>query len=390
MADLTTLEKDGVGQDPNVKTGGVVDAGTPPAKPAAAAPAAPAKPAGDKAPAAPAAKPAAPAPAPAKPGEKTLDWKTTPTEFRAAHEKALAENQRITTELNAKIQTTEGKIRELEQRRFWTAEEEERYKKLQDQSEQLQAQVYAMDYRLSPEFKTKYEQKRDKILEDVKGEVSAIKVKHGDGERDATMGDFARIMEGKTLGSMRKIAKEIFGDDAEVMLKYASDLKTVGEQANEEISQRQANYATERNKQQALANQDYETGRTTFTAYDAALVKAFPGKLSPLEGNAEFNDALKKGLDYIDGLSRNFSQQTVQQRANNTALSRRMAAGFFGAQILISQRDAEITELKSAIAKLQGSDPGSGGDGGAGGGAGGGQGAGGSDSLADQIDKLQV
>lgn len=386
MADLKTLESQGVGQHDTQRP--APEGTPPPAKPAEkpAAPA-PAPKAPDKKPDVAPSKPTTP---PAKPAAapQNLDWKTAPVQFREAHTKLLQVHEAFKAEVDGKIAAIESEKSELLKRRYWTPEEEQRFKGLSEHAQKLEAQVYSMDYKLSPEFKAKYETRQKKVVDDLKANLADLKIKAEDGtERGASLADFKKIMAGATLVDQRRLAKQIFGDDGDIMLKFATDLRTIETEASAEIEQRSLSYTTDREKNMRNSSDEMEKSRGHFQSTDTLLAQKYPGVMAEDPNNPEFTSAFKQGLDYIDGLSKTFSTQTVQQRSFNTALTRRMAAGFFGARVLLSQKDAEIAKLGETIKQLQGSDPGTGGEGGGGTQEGTNKG-GGSDSLANEIDSL--
>lgn len=371
-------------------------AGAPPVpKPASAAPKSvtpppAAKPAA-KAPAAPAAKPAAPPAKPvpsASPVEKPLDWKSAPEQFRAAHEKLVQVHQQETTRLTTELSQTTGKMRELEGKKFLSPDQERKYAQLEKDQQDLRADLYARDYKESPEFKAKYDAKSKVIFNRVDRNLKSLQVDDGNGnQRPAVPADFNKIVGlGENPIEQRRQAKAMFGEDADVVLADARELQTLHEQANEEITAKRTGYASERQKQAQQSEQEREQGMQAYTEYDGLLEQKFPQYFAPIEGNDAYNKAREEGLKYVDGVGSNLSSKTPAERAQQTALMRRWAASFPATQILLQQRGDEIQSLKDQIAKLQGTDPGALGEGGASGG-GGGEDKGGTDTMIDELNK---
>jgi len=322
--------------------------------------------------------------------EKPLDWKTAPTQFRTAFEKLKSEFDNKTREYEGKLTTTQQQMQALESRKYLTPEQETRYAELEKQQQALQAELYARDYRESPEFKAKYQGKADKVFQSISNELKSIQVNDENGSpRPATLADFSKIRAlGDSQVEQRRMAKQIFGDDADVVIAAARELKTIEDAANDEIEAKRANFQSEREQSQKRQQEELQTGNQVFTNYDKLLVEKFPAYFAPVEGNDEFNKALQEGLKFVDSNSTGFNQKTPEQRAQSAAMMRRFAAAFPAMQVMIKQLSSQVGEYKERVEKLQGSDPGAGGDG-AGGTGGGGEEVGGTDALSAEINKLQ-
>lgn len=367
---------------------------TPPAAPApapAAAPAAPPaqKPVSTSPPAAKAPATTKPAAAPAKPDAPVLDWKTAPKQFKEAHEALKSRFETTERELKGKLFTTEQSMKQLEAKKFLTPEQEQRYAALEQRQQQLEAELYARDYREAPEFKSKYQAKADKIFQTVQNELKGIQVTEGDSQRPATLADFAKIRAlGDSQVEQRRQAKALFGEDADVVLTLARELKGIEDAANEEIEAKRAGFQTERQQREQRSQTEQQTGQRVFGEYDKLLVEKFPQYFAPVEGNDEFNKALQQGVQFVDSNSSGFNQKSPEQRAQSAALIRRWASAWPANQILLKQNAAKIAELEATVLKLQGSDPGAGGETG-GGTPTGGEEMSGTDALSREIEKLQ-
>jgi len=399
VAEMEALSKGQPTTPPAPPTGSPPPAGAPAAKqpepgskppepPKPAAPAAKAPPQGQPPkPAAQPSKPAAPAAKPAAPsGEPKLDWNSAPQQFRAAHEKLVQVHQQETTRLSTELQTTQGKMRELEGRKFLSPEQEQKYARLEQEQQQLQSELYARDYRESPEFKAKYETKSKAVFNRVGNNLKSLQVDDGQGNmRPAVMSDFQKIQAlGENPIEQRRMAKTLFGDDADVILADARELQSIVNQANEEIDSKRTGFQTEREKQQQQFQREMEEGRQTFTQFDQLIETKFPQYFGAIDGNDAYNKAREEGLKYVDTTTATLHTKTPQDRAFQSALLRRWAAAFPASQVLLKQSNEKIAALEAQIAKLKGTDPGElGGDGGAGGG--GSDESGGTEGLADEI-----
>ena len=334
---------------------------------------------------APAVKPAA---APAKPVAPVLDWKTAPKQFKEAHEALKSRFESTERELKGKLFTTEQSMKQLEAKKFLTPEQEAKYAHLEARQQQLESELYSRDYRESPEFKAKYQAKADKIFQTVQNELKRIQVTENDVQRPATLADFGKIRSfGDSQVEQRRQAKALFGEDADVVLSLAHELKGIEDAANDEIAAKRNGFQSERQQQQQRLQSELQTGQKVFAEYDKLLVEKFPQYFATIEGNDEFNKALQQGEQFVDSNSTMFNQKSPEQRAQSSALIRRWASVWPANQILIKQNAAKIAELEATVLKLQGSDPGAGGESGGGMQAGGGE-VGGTDAMSDEIGKL--
>lgn len=348
-------------------------------------------------------KPAAPATPAAKPPEKpdpnkppvpasALDWNTAPAQFRTAFQKLKSEFDAKTTEYTQQLATTTRQMQELQAREFLTPEQKTRYTQLEERQQKLEAELYSRDYRESPEFQEKYQKKADRVFQTVQNELKGLQVTDAEGAepRAATFADFQRVRAlGESQVEQRRTAKAMFGEDADVVLGLARELKGIEDAANEEIETKRAGFQTERQKFQEQSRNDFQSSQQQFVTFDKTLAEKFNKFFGPLEGNDEFNKALQQGTEFVDANSRGFTTKTPAERAQTAAIIRRWATVWPANQILLKQKDAKIAELEATILKLQGSDPGAGGESG-GATTNGGTNANGSgtDDLANEIAKL--
>lgn len=357
--------------------------------PAAAAPPKP-KPAEQLAPNPAAAQPRTEAGRPtpkasAKPAEeKPVDWKTAPANFRAAHEKLQRTFDTTKSELTSKITSTEQRLQEYASREYLTPEQKQQQQKLQQRLQLLEADLYARDYQQSPEFKAKYEDKAKKVWSAVQAELKGLQVNDKDQQRPATVADFQRVQaEVSSLAAQRRIAREMFGDDADVVLKYVGELRSIEDSANDEIIAKRQGWSNERDASAAKMREQHQTAQRIYSDFDTQLAQKY---FQPLEGNKDYNEALDKGLSFVDTNSTVFGRKTIQEQAQVTALIRRMAAAWPAQAVLIKQKDARISDLEAQLSKLQGTDPGAGGE--AGGETPAQENGGGTDNMALEIEKL--
>ena len=284
--------------------------------------------------------------------------------------KRLAEVERerdqIRTKNTTEITTLQDKMKVLESKRYWTPEEEKRYKTMEDRQQTLEAELYTRDYRASPEFTEKFQKRADRVFDKVNKELKGMTVKYQDGEEDKTraanIADFTRIRAlNDSLSEQRKLAKSLFGEDADIVLSHARELSTIEEEANEEIATRQKTYAETRKQaeeRQANEAREYQNHRTTF---EKQIIEKYPQHFGEDPANPEVNEALKQGLGFIDATIAGAGKMNVEERAMKNSLVRLMAGSWQRNIVRIRQLESKIEELTGDLGKLRKSDPGSGG-----------------------------
>ena len=182
--------------------------------------------------------------------------------------------------------------------------------------------------------------------------------------RMATQADFERVrsLRGSEAAQLDE-AENIFGKRATLVVKYCNELDAIEQQAQEEVQTRRAKFdeevAQRGNKFQefnsAIQKAASETEQQMQTKYADWFGKS---------DDPEIDAAMKKGLDFVDATSADADKLTPEERGSKLAMIRMWAAAFPRNVHRIQKQAAEIEELKSQIAKLQGSDPGAGGEGG--------------------------
>lgn len=347
---------------------------TPPAAPAApkppAAPPAPPKPAPTP--------PRRPKPAPPTPAEKALDWKTAPEQFRTAHEKLLQTKQAIETEYqqfkttNATQQSeVQRKLADLEKKRYWTPEDESKYASLERRSKDIEAELYARDFEASPQYKAEFTEKWNEAYTDAVNAVVSMEVtvKGDDGEektRSATKRDFEsiRALTGDP-SAQRKLAKQLFGEDADIVLGHTRTLVGIEKDAAKAVAAKRGEY--EANLKTYLENSQ-NVSRAQHQASEAAeqdLIKTHPQFFGDDPNDPKAGEALKRGLEFVDNsYSREATaKMTPMQLAERATVLRYMAGAFPRLCSTIKRLQADNASKDEELKKYRGTDPGAGGDG---------------------------
>jgi predicted nuclease with TOPRIM domain len=356
-----------------------------PAEPPKAAPAPP-KPAAAAPP-----KPAA-QPAPAKPVVKLNidDLKVSASDLRRHLKEIIADKDKTVGEKQKEIATLQDKIKEFEGKKFWTDDDQKLSEQATKRLAKLESDLYGRDYRQSPEFKTQFQDKFDRLwskgVETVKGLTVTWKEGDEDKSRPATQQDLLRVVDAPA-SERYKLAKQLFGEDYPVVIDYANKLNDIRESAEEAVKNKQDNHQSETQKQADELKK--VSGQIEQFVKEAGenLVQKFPDIFSAKEDEPEVAAALKKGFDFVDDARINQGKFNPNERAAKIAVIRSWAGAF---PRLIHDRSrlmAENAALREEIAKYNKTDPGNLGEGaGAGGGAG--KDDGGSDELAAEFSKM--
>jgi hypothetical protein len=319
------------------------------------------------------AKPADKKPDEPKPVAKPAEPKKpdVPIKGEAMLRKRLAEVERERDEAKTSAQTElgklNGKLKELEGKRYWTKEDEEKHAAMEKRQQQLESDLYSRDYKESPDFKDKYQKRADKVFNTVTKTLKGMTVKYEDAgeekERQATIADFNRIRSlDDSLVEQRKLAKSMFGEDADIILSHARELSNIEEEANDAIETQKKNWTQTKEQFLQSQQQNQKLAQTTYNEITSQLVSKYPDYFGEDAANPEANAALKSGLEYVEGVSKLINTLPPQEAAKITAIVRMMAGSFPKHLIIIKQLKTQLSEAKESLGKLRKSDPGSGGE----------------------------
>ena len=321
---------------------------------------------------------------PAPKGDKPPEGE--PTKDPVALRKRLTELETETKQLREQRQTEisslQSKIAEMEKRKYLTSEQEQQQQRREQRLAQLEAETYAQDYSKSPEFETKYKAAWNKRYAEVAEEVKILSAKTEDGEtRQATLADWQKVLNAPNRTEARRLARDIFGDDADAIIEHRNALKGIEDQANTEIDTRRKNWNDEKNKweaQQQGVTQEWQHARSTF---DQAIAEKYPEYFGPDPAHPEFAEALNKGLAFVDTSLQQAATLPPQEHAARVSLIRMWAGAFPRLVAQVKDMQTQLTAKDAEIAKYRKSDPGGGGD--IGGGSGGAKSKGTDDLAAE-------
>lgn len=346
-----------------------------PAKPAAGAPAGQAAPpAGQQPPKAaqakqtPAAKPAA------KPAGTDPNKEKDPVALRKRLQEVETELATFKGTAAQEKASLEAQKAELEKKRYWTPEDEQRNKAIQDRLQQVEASFFARDYAESPEFKDKFEKpwqaRHQRALADVK--IAKIHFKE-DGEdkvRDAVAMDWFRVLNAGSDYEATLIANDLFGAGAQAFLNHRMELNRLKEGGEAAISDKRTGFDTERKtafESFQRSTQAFQQQRESFTQ---ALVQKYPAFFGEDGASEEEKTALKTGMEFVQSSLAQQGTLTPEDHAKRAAVMALYAGAFPRLVVTNKSLVAQIETLKADLAKYQKTDPGNAGEGGGTGGGG--------------------
>lgn len=309
----------------------------------------------------------------------------------------LREKEKAISELNEKIG-------QFEKRRYWSDDDLRQHEAATKRLSTLESELYSRDYVVSPEYKTKFQDRLDQIWSQAKEEGRGLTVRYMDGmkegedgkqepvwkERPATEQDLLSVIDAP-IGQRIQIAKKLFGDEKEAVLQWARDVESVRKEADRAIKEKREGYASEmtkRNQQFVEANQKIGNFVQQTTTH---LENNYPQIFKAAADQPEAAEKLKQGFSFVDETTQKMMSFDINTRAARAAVVRSMAGAFPRLVWDNSRKDSRIAELEAELAQYNRTDPSELGGNGGGGGGGRGPGSeaeGGSDSMADEIEKL--
>lgn len=252
----------------------------------------------------------------------------------------------------------------LETRKVLTPELEKRLEDMQKRLEQSEAQLYAFDYSQSPEYKDKYASKWEKRSRQAATDVAAMQVVTGKDEesgketyRQATVADWQRVYSAASTPEAWRVARELFGDQATIAMEHRNALKSIEEQAGEEVESKRKNFDAERKRQGETFNKFKETHDKVSGEYDGELVKKYGSLFTGDPARPEEAKMVESGTKFVDE-ALNANNLSVEEHARRAAVLRRWAISFPLMNDRVNFLQGKIKSLEEELSKFRKSDPG--------------------------------
>jgi len=308
-----------------------------------------------------------PAEAGAKPPEEPgVPRFQTPKELRKWAEsqaKAVKDKEGEIARLNERLKAMESAPPSV------TAKEDaavkERVETLQKQLDERENELRTLRYERSEEYKAKYEKPYVAAVKGAYELVGQLIVKVVDPEtnetkeRPATQRDFDAVAVLPEGQAWRK-AKELFGEDAQIVYEQYRGLKRIEKDARTAIEEHRQKAVEMETSQTAAQAAQTEGLQRMWRTVNEALAKQYPAWFAPDEADPEGTALLKKGFEMADSFFSNRNGMTPQQKVILDARIRNQAAAFPRLVHQLKAKDAQIKQLQDELKAYQESTPGKG------------------------------
>jgi hypothetical protein len=304
----------------------------------------------------------------AKPKDKDEPHGRDPNALRKRLAEVEADLNKTRAEKESTVAELQRKMSDLEKRPFLTDDQRKRYESLETRSKELEAELAAVAYANTEDYRNKYQKRWQAKYESSVREVGRLQVKSVNADtgeestRPASQQDFERVRALRSSEAAQlDEAERIFGNRASLVVKYCNELDGIEQQANEEVATRRQKYDEEMAQKQSQQGETQKTMQTAAQARETELLEKYPEWFGKSE-DPEMESAMKQGLDYVDSASTDINKLPPDERGKRLAVIRLWAGSFPRNVRRIQALEAKLAEREAKIAKLQGTDPGAGGD----------------------------
>lgn len=281
----------------------------------------------------------------------------TPKELREwgkSQAKLAKDKEKEITRLNERLKALESSPRE-------TGREEtavkERLATLEKQLEERDNEVKLFRYERSQEFDDKFQKPYVQGLKAAYALVTGLTVKEKGAtpddpptERQAAQKDFDAVLSLSEGPAWRK-AKELFGEDAQIVYTHYQKLFGIKQDADNAISTHRQKAAEQEKTDIATRARETEGISKMWREANDGLQNKYPKWFKPVEGDEEGNKLLENGYQMADSFFTQRASMTPQQRVILDAQVRNRTAAF---PRLVFQLKQARTELEAAKKELQG------------------------------------
>lgn len=235
---------------------------------------------------------------------------------------------------------------------------------------ELEGTIKFVDYRKSDEFKKKYEAPYNEAWASAIGELDelTVKVRTGTdelgeptyGERKASPNDLLTLSN-LPLGEARKLAKEMFGDNADDMMAHRRKIRELSDAQNKALTEAQK-AAEEAAKTRDTQSQEMSKQTVQlWTQANKTLAEKYPKWFGPVEGDEEGNTLLQKGFALADRMfapTKETAPKTTQESVALHALIRNKVANHDRLAFQVKKLTKELEEARTELKGYQESEPG--------------------------------
>lgn len=319
-------------------------------------PAEPAKPEAPK----PEAK-AQPKPEPAKPAAKPDKSQDKPRDDVAQLRKRKDELEAYEKKAKSDLAKLQEENKALAAKRFVTPEMEAEIDENKKEIARLKSQIAEASYEHSDEYKAKYVEPWQRILQNTLAIVDQLSTPPDDetgATRKTTSADFQRVFSAP-VGEQAEMAQKIFGTNALRILAQIDRLNDLKAQAGEAVKAQREGLDGRRKQFEEFQKQETQKYSTLRESARAELVQKYPQFFGPDEADPEASEALAGGFAFVDKAAENAENLSVDERAAYAEVIRARAAWFPRGFKQLTKAQEKISSLEAELAKYRDSDPGS-------------------------------
>lgn len=301
-------------------------------------------------------------PAPGEAPDETPAPPPEPTKINDLRTAYSTLKKKVAEEYEPKIkelQTLQARVKELEgSNPPEVSILQEKLSAAEKRRDELEAQIVYVDYSKSKEFHEKFQKPYLEAWQQANADLAELTVENPDGtSRTATQDDLAELANMR-LGEARKLANARFGDSADDVMAHRQkiiDLARAQEKALDEAKEKAVEKARLTESEQKT--QTAEAG-AKFQAANDQIVKKWPKMFGKIDGDAEGNTLLEKGLAMADKLFIKEQQpKTIDEQVQLHALIRQKVANHDRLALWLKKARTQIKELEESLKQYENSDP---------------------------------
>lgn len=257
-----------------------------------------------------------------------------------------------------RMQELESKVSEFEKKGLDTTVLNEQLEARNKAYEKAQAELSAVKYERSPEYKDKYEKPFNDAAEYAKQIVEQLRVELPDGsERNATWNDFAAIYNMSPAQAEIAVNK-LFPGSTSIVLRHYDKLRELEHNRKHAIVQYEATASEREKESRSQEIQKAEKINKAWAMTNHDLVSANPEAFGEKPEDDEGNAIWKESLELVDKAYTGRNKLAPEEALVLDAHIRLRAAAFPRDQRTIALQKAEIEELKARLGDKTGSTPG--------------------------------
>jgi hypothetical protein len=307
-----------------------------------------------------------PDPKPADGAKPVVPTFKTNKELRTWAEGVAADSQKIKTEtetLRKEVATLRKNSKNTDVEAL-TRTNAELTKRVEDYEKEIRVSRYSS----SAEYKEKYQTpiqtktaKAFKTVQDLTVEIVDPNNPENKTSRPGTKADFQAIYAAPNRSAARKLAKQLFGDDADDVIRYRDEINDLVEAADEAAEKYKTQGHEAEQKTQAERLRENEARNAMWIEANKAYREnpKIARHFNDDPDDPEFTDLLHKGFEFVDEFfGPNRAKYTVQQQIVADTKIRHRSAAYPAAMHRLKKAEAALTAANETIATLRGSGPG--------------------------------